>query len=418
MDVKRGISDIVLANKAVPTKINTPTDRAELGEIVKERTANAKVFPTGIIGQRQAKVYGIPIHYHDGFGYKSIDPTVKRKPLSDRLQTHKYEVKSGAYHAHFKADKPHDYRLEVGDSFVEYEALFDESESLEVKTETSLVGVKETIILKDEKAPTRLSWRYTHSGNAILTPPPIANDANGKRVPVTATETDGILTYDVNVKGVVFPVMIDPTSVTATNDGRIMSSGSDYATTRDASSATAYTGSVNIGQYYSSPTYIVIRSFFSFAIPDMTTLTAASFFGYTSGNQSYDDFGVYIHTSTYSSPIANGDFDLFDGHQASGAYNGTVLNNTWNSSSISGTWNEIVFNASGRSAIIAKKNDTFKMVLLSKKDYDNTTPTTEEYIAFYPSSTAGKEPYLSITFTLGASIPLLTDTYKHRRATA
>jgi hypothetical protein len=405
-DVKSEIAAIIAKHQAIPI-VNIPKDVLIAGEILSERKESMKVFDAGK-GQRTAHIYACPIHFKDTDGtFKTIDPTVKRKPLLDPLQTHKYEVKSGTYHAHFKADKPHDYRLEIGDSWIEYEALFDESESLTIKVDTSKIGIKETIALKDKNAPTKLSWIVTRSGNGIITPPPTAHDAKGKNVPVIVTQDKDILTYEVDTTDAIFPIEIDPTSITATNDGYVYKSNSfgDYAAARDSIAGDAKdTTNFAIGQSYvdQDPDFIYTarRAFASLLIPDMSEALTASLFLYGKSDSSTVDFLLYIHTSTYSTPLVKEDYDLFDGHQASGAYNGTVLNNIWASSGYSATWNEITFNASGLAAILAKKNDTLKLALISKEDYDNSAPTDNEFCNFYTSSESGKEPYLSITYTI------------------
>ena len=196
------------------------------------------------------------------------------------------------------------------------------------------------------------------------------------------------------------------TNVIASNDSYIRNSNATYTTARNAT-AGDNTGATYhyVGAQNGGSVYYMWRSFASFAIPDMATLTAASLFLYGSADASTVDFDVYIHTSTYSNPLVVADFDLFTGHQASGVYNGTILNNAWNSSSYSATWNEIVFNAAGIAAILAAKNTTFRIVLISKNDYDNTAPgvDTNEYVRFKTSSSAGLEPYLALTFTAGGT---------------
>ena len=400
LDVKQKIGVLVATGAKVPVVANTPVDKVEVGEILSERTANAKVFSLGG-NVRRAKVYANPIHWQDADGsFKAIDTDVKLKPLDDaKRAVYPYEVKSGLYDAHFKADKPHDYRMEIGDSFVEYEALFEESPSLTVKVETTGLGVKETITLKDETAPTKLSWNVTEQRGktAIITPDPTAIDADGKDVPVMVSRDGAVLTAELDTRDAIFPVRVDPTSVVASNDGYLYGyDASTYNTARNASSGRGPNVAYGIGQ---STGFTVQRAFTSFAIPDMVSLTSASLFLYSYNDVSDVDFDLYIHTSTYSTPLAAGDFDLFDGHQASGAYTGTVLNDAWNSVSFQYDWNEITFNASGLSAIIAKKNDTFKMVLISKEDYDGSQPAASEYSLFRSSSTVGSEPYLSITYT-------------------
>jgi len=406
MDVKKSIATIKKAKQAIPI-INTPEDVLTPGEIISERTANAKVFRTANPGERKAKVYGFPIHWKDTDGkFKTPDFRVKRKPLADAMQTHQYEVKSGTYHAHFKADKPYDYRLEIGDSFIEYKALFDESDSLTVQTETLRNGVKETITLNDNNAPTTLSWKVTRSGTGISTPPPTAKDVNGENISVSVSQKKDILTYDVDVTNAVFPIEVDPTSsIEATNDGDITSSAATYSDSRNASTGTTNSSLLRFGQRnITDSTFIVFRFFSSLVIPDMNEIISASFVAYGYGDESGGlDFNCYLFESTYTDPLTGGDFDLFDGWESSGTYTGTVLNDAWSTSSWSATWNTITINAAGLSAIFAKKNDTLKLTGISSEDY-NASPepayNVNNYVGFWSHTEDGKEPYLSITYTI------------------
>jgi hypothetical protein len=85
------------------------------------------------------------------------------------------------------------------------------------------------------------------------------------------------------------------------------------------------------------------------------------------------------------------------------------LNDAWNTSSfLLEDWNEIVFNNDGLAAIMTKQNDTFLIAMISKEDFDNSAPADKEYIWFYSTSTAGKEPYLSITYTPPIVAPTVT----------
>ncbi len=188
-------------------------------------------------------------------------------------------------------------------------------------------------------------------------------------------------------------------SVIATNDGLIYTGASTYVGARDVTAGTAVqTTDFTLGQQYVNPTYYVVRDFASFAIPDMSALTAASLFLYGYEDGSTTDFTAAILTSTYNNPLVVADVDQFDGWQSSGAYNGTLLNDAWSSTSYQAGWNEIAYNAAGLAAILAKKNDTFKIAILSSRDYAGTACTGDEFIRFYSSVTAGKEPYLSITY--------------------
>ncbi len=409
MDVRQAITSIIAAHKSVPL-VNTPADTIEAGEIPSARTANARIFNLGN-GQRKAHIYACPIHFRDKDGtFKSIDPTVKRKPLADPLQTHKYEVKSGLYHAHFDADRPWDYRLEIGDSWIEYEAQFDESDVLTIKVETSRVGVKETITLIDRTAPTKLSWKVTRSGDGIITPPPVAVDSDGKPVIVKVSQDGDILTYDVDVTGAVFPVMVDPTAIVANAPAKTVRryTGTVYNTERNATVGHDIINYFTIGQGFINPNYYIWHAFAEFTIPDTPNIVAVSFFGCCLSDWSTNDFNINSYTATQSSPLDVTDFELFDGWQASGAYTGTVLNNTTSSSSYPGDESlfEIPFNAAGIAAVTAKLDNIFKMVMLSSRLCSSTDVPTgnDEGLAFYSTDTAGKEPYLSVTYAVVSTV--------------
>jgi len=407
----------MLANPDI-TPVNTSKDMGEPGEILSARTANAKVFDLGG-GKRRAKIYTRPIHHRGNDGmFLPLDLNTRRKPMGSRIERLGYETKAGPYHAHFDATKPWNYRFEVGESWIEYEALFAESPVLSIDVETTGVGVKETITLLSKKATTRLSWRITRSPGitGIITPPPTAVDVKGKDVPVTVSMDGDVLTYDVDTTGAIFPVAIDPTSVEATNDGYLLlGAAGSYAAARNAVTATSVTAGLYFGQRYVGGKYYQNRAFFSFVIPDIDNLDAASLFAEGRNNNSKTDFDACILNSTYSDPLVVADFEQFDGWQASGAYNGTVLNDTWNSSSYSATWNEIVFNATGLTDILAGAATTMKFAMISSRDYANTTPTGSEYIGFEGSGVGGKEPYLSLIYTVAGSIPVFMNHYRRLR---
>ena len=394
--------------KVEPKEFNTSAEeiaaRQTGEEVVSLRTANKQVFKGSKPNELQAKIYlGDKYYLYEGNAtYKPIDTSVHQiLDLAKSNPARQFDeyVDAGVYKATWFADKPWNYTFYAGDSWIEYKALFDESDVLAIKVETLEIGVKETITLKDETAPTTLSWNVTQSGSGIITPPPTAIDAEGKDVPVAVSQIGNTLTYQVDTAGAVFPILVDPTSINATNDSGLRNLNASYSTARNATIASNNEDGYRwkIGQ---TASYDIYRSFGSFAIPDMTTLTAATLFIYGVTDYSTTDFNVYIHTSTHSTPIL-ADFDQFAGWVSSGTYTGTILNNAWSSSSFLVGWNQITFNADGLAAILAKKNDTFKMAAISSRDYAETTPSGNEWLEFY-GSVSGVVPYLSITYTTTA----------------
>jgi len=294
----------------------------------------------------------------------------------------------------------------------------DVTKAIPVERSVGNTGVKEEYTLVDDKI-TKLSWTLETNATVVWneseqkltfkgansaymfdTPKPTAWDSNRKDVKIDATFVKDVLTYVVTFDGSdVFPVIVDPTSVTATGDGSAYGppdTNSDVARDSDGSS---YFTSWYVGTYLSATYYKYYRGFGSFAIPNMSALNSATFMFYGMSNSSIVDFEIYLHTSTYTAPVSADDFIVFDGRRAAMTHNGTILNDVWNSNGFALDWNTIYFNAAGLAAILAKKNSTFKMAAISKRDYIFTTPEDEEYVVFYGSGTSGKEPYLSITFT-------------------
>ncbi len=289
---------------------------------------------------------------------------------------------------------------------------------LEKKVEKGNASVKEFYNVPDSKT-TRLSWKVKTTANEtkfddktgrltyfdtqgillFFTPPPVSWDSDKKPVKIEVSFVDNQLIYDIIGDNYAYPITVDPTTVVTTNDCSIYSTDATYLTARNAVTGDAV-GSVYLYVGQDSTGYYVYRPFLSFVIPDMATISAGSLFLEGNLDNSETDFNIQGFTATYSNPGVKEDFDLFDGWQASGAYNGTVLNDTWNTKGYSDTWNEIVLNAAGLAAILAKKNDTFLIALLSEQDKAADDPTEHEYIIFESSTTSGKEPYLYITYTV------------------
>lgn len=187
--------------------------------------------------------------------------------------------------------------------------------------------------------------------------------------------------------------------VEATNDGRIRVYDEVYATARnDGPNPNVSTTQNTVGQS-SSGNFYLWRDFLSFVLPEMTEVTSVSLFLDGISNSSGTDFNVFIHTSTYTDPLEVGDWGLFDGHQASGAYDGVGLNESWNSVDYSDGWNEIVFNTPGKAAVLAAQGSTFKIVIISAEDYNNSQPGDDEYVIFSTTIHEGLEPYLKIVYS-------------------
>lgn len=261
------------------------------------------------------------------------------------------------------------------------------------------------IVVSTSADPTITDTKFTAAGTTGAYTAPITGLTQGTHYHARA--------YAINSLGTSYGEDVEFTSyitaqatIKATNDGTLRGYRTSYATARNLATADFSLDYPIVGQVLFEGYYYVFRYFASFAIPDMASVTAASLFLEGNQNVSTADFDIYIHSSTYSDPLIRDDYDLFDGHQASGVYNGAVLNNTWNSSSYSANWNEITFNAAGLAAILNKENDIFKIALISKEDYDNSAPINDEWIDFNDSLNVSLEPYLLITY----EVPVLTPT--------
>lgn len=393
-------------------------------EIVSLRTANTQTFKGSNPNELTTHIYVSDKYYLDTTNvvYKEIDTTTHELPVIAKLnpfKTYDAFVDAGNYKATWFADKPWNYKFSVGDSWIAYEALFDESASLAIKVETLSTGIKETITLKDETSPTILEWKVTESvgESAIITPPPTAVDADGKDIPVSESKTGNILTYEVDTRGAVFPILVDPTtSITTQNDGYVYTSQATYAEARNATSGTSNASDLRVGQMkFSTPTYRNYRTFLSFPIPDMASISAASINLYGYYDFSTTDFNIGVFgADAYGPTLSGADFKNFDGWKASGVYSGTFLNySAWSSANYVADWNNMgPFSPAGLDAIFAKKGSTFYAALVSFRDYGNTPPPGSEYITefvvFDSSVTAGHEPYLSITYTVPVSAPTVT----------
>jgi len=361
-------------------------------ELIELRTANSETYNI-CNGKRLTHVHTQPKYYKN-------------------ITTGKYEAISTPTVDSFKGY----YSFTHLSHSVSYTPLFN-IDDIEIINNKSNTGIKQTIILKNDKAPTKLTWQVNtnaiieyNNGQLIFTDnngdflfrtlKPRAWDENNNDISIKVTYINSLLIYELDVsKPLTYPVTVDPTTtMQVANDGGIYKSDNIYNTARDATDGTnAVTNFLQVGQRPGTPIY-VNRVFLSFAIPKIGTCLSGSFFINGSTDISTDNFDIYIHTSTYTA-IQTADFELFDGWTSGSAHDGTILNDSWNSDDYSVGWNECVFNAAGLAAILAKQNGTFKIVLISKEDYDRSAPANDERIVFNSSEAVGFEPYLSLVYT-------------------
>lgn len=373
-----------------------------------------------------AHIYSIPKFIQDESGSHEISFPAKNLSAHGFLQA----VEAGRYTFRSTPGDPlSGHRFERGKVFVTYTPLGDWTGKTSIITH-HYHGIKEDVIISSG-AGTSVSWRistnahfamedgavifYDDAGTfQFLIPPPSAFDAAFHDIPVTTTLIDSVLTCTLDMtESVEWPVTLDPsTMVTAQTDGSIKKeTATSYATARDSETGNTM-GWNYIGQGKTvSSNFRVYRSFLSFPLPEMNSVESCTLYVYGGGDESQIDFDLYLHTaSAYGPTLDTGDFPRFDGRKTAANHTGAILNNTWNTSSdyTTSAWNTIVFNSAGRDSIIAVSGGTFRIALISSRDYSNTSPTTNgvyEYIALTTSSITGLEPYLSMDYTPGIESP-------------
>ncbi|MDD5353034.1 MAG: fibronectin type III domain-containing protein [Candidatus Omnitrophica bacterium] len=408
-----------------------PQDTPLANEIVASRTANSEHIRLAD-GKALAHVYTQPIHFKNDKGkWKQIDTTLRPKPIIRRLLSPRpYEVTSGVYVADFAETKEYNYKFADNGASVLFEARFDTSKAVSIGIETTRSGIKETIVLSDDSAPTRLEWGLTVDGTiqevtggfgvynsdgqlGFLIRAANARDAKGKELPVKTMLEKDVLVAEVDTTGAVYPITVDPTvqvTDTVTNSGNVIKGSTvTFLGARDATSGDAITSDmimVGMRDSLHYDTWNVWRSFMSFPIPSsINAVSACSLYVYGNTDNSLDNFGIYlVGAKSYGNTLTTADFKLFNGWQSSGAYNGTILNNTWNTSSfLLNDWNKIVFASAGLDSLKLATGDTLRICMISKEDYDNSEPTWAEYVTFinaYISFTYTVLPVLATNFTM------------------
>ncbi len=402
---------------AVNPAVTVDTKRLEPGEYLSLRTEQSVTVQTKQ-GTRHTQVYSRNKYYRDGSVLLAAD--VESRPDNSGLYT--MAVEAGAYTYRYNpSDTQAGSCFEVGDTSVSLCPAGDWTGKASTVEPVSY-GVKETILFSPGASP-EISWMV--SSDAVITfrdgalvfcgrdgdflfyvPPAVAEDAAGKDVPVFASFSGDTLTYRIApCDDTVFPVLLDPTiSITTQQDGYITSANAVYTVAHDSLSGSGIAGhNIQVGQ---NMDFQIFRSFLSFPVPEMGTVMACSLYLEGAGDYSTDDFEIYIlGASEYGPEFEDDDFPRFDGHQSSGAYNGTVLNEMWNTASYVSGWNAVEFNAAGRDSVLAAAGDTIRIAIISKEDYLHSIPASNEYVKFDGSLDDTREPYLSIEY-LPAMKPL------------
>ena len=316
-----GTASISLANMTEAQKdsvVRAEISRAKAGgEIISLRSGRGKVHK-GDGNKLLATIGSKRQHYLDPDDnvYRPIDLTVKEiSALAKVNPLKKFDeyVDAGVYRATWLKDKPHDYTFYRDDSYVKF-TFIGSLANIDVKNEFTVDGVKQTYVIKEPSEHNILQWLVETDGNLVLDGaggfkvqtsdggsapmrimPPVASDAAGNPVIVSASVIGDTLTYWVTVEmGQVYPIEVDPTTTVVDIDastGRIWGvSEVSYATARSIG-VTADAASAGIGQHKVSNLRYVIRSFFSFdtsSLEDEAVIDSVKFKAVISENNSID----------------------------------------------------------------------------------------------------------------------------------
>lgn len=404
---------IILTSDGEKDAVNTDIETVAAGvELVELRTETTEVYTTDTPGKRVMRVYSKPVHYRDketgrlekyDFAERDVDASVK----GDARRKHDKYVKIGNHGMGWMKGKKHDYRFNHESGYYVQYTLLTVQAGMAVETETNRDGVKQTYTMSDSTWTGRLRWTletdatmtvngaevvYTDSTGAFLfrTSSPVAWDADGKDVPVTVTVQGDTLTYDADVTGVVWPVVVDPSTIigeTTVKTGSGSAYNSSYQTARSTQTAmTTYHYDLYTGQVYNSGNglYTVFRGYLTFdtsSLPNTAIIDSARVKLTVSQDYSTADFDIYLVEGTFN---ASGDmggewFNDFVGWQSSGAYSVTSLADSVGTAGIS-PGDTLVFTLNGDGFDAVNRTGYTTMTVLSYRDVEGTQPSVSERV--------------------------------------
>lgn len=185
-------------------------------------------------------------------------------------------------------------------------------------------------------------------------------------------------------------VILDPDYSHTSDAGYVMGTSASYATCRTTSTSDSI--ALYVGQSIPSD-YSIYRAFLSFdtsAIPDLDVVLAASLQLAMRDDYSTTDFDVQIVKQAWSTPLSSNAETNYDG-----CLSGTADASIWrNTSGLSVD----TYYASGAldPGWIVKTGSTFYS-LRSAEDYNNSAPTTSEFVRFQSEGYETKLPLLTVT---------------------
>lgn len=187
------------------------------------------------------------------------------------------------------------------------------------------------------------------------------------------------------------------TFYSSSSDGYLVNPDGNYATARNASTASSLYNTTDyayIGQDYTGTIYLVYRGFVYFNttdLPDGNNIISATLSVYGEQDNSATDFNIIVQNGqpTYPhDPLENGDYNrtYYSGE------GGSFPTSSFSTSS----YNDIPLNSDGRSWI--NKSATTKLCLRSSRDIEGTQPTGDEYVSVYCyEKGSGYRPKLAVT---------------------
>ncbi len=383
-------------------------------EILSMRNKNVKTFKENK-GQLRSDIFAAPKHYLDKetMTYKDIDLTAyevseEAKVDPDRMFD-KY-VNAGYYKSTWFVTKPHDYTLYRDDYFLTFTALFDTTD-IEIVTEHQNVGVKQSIILLNDKADTSYSW--TISSNAIMSflsgvtifkdsfdkilfriPQATAWDNSGLDIPVVVSLIDSTFTYKISVpNNAVYPITIDPsTNCSVIQNPSGHTNTQNLALWADARDTTLANGasewSTEVNAYWNGGGYTVKRGYMTYdtsPLPDAAIIDSAIVHMYHNyRNLDSGAMRLWFAEGTYSGALVAVDWhNDFVGWAASGAYSITDLASAPINSTDYALYDTLAvkFNATGEGII--DLTGLTKFMILTNYDKINSAPAGQERLQFH-----------------------------------
>ncbi|AXN58350.1 virion structural protein [Bacillus phage Wes44] len=286
-------------------------NKFKVGELLHKRSPFSKTW-INFDGSYTMETFNEVVHYEDDGGQlRTVNPMLSRETDTDDYQGIKvpfdarvphifstgYAVGHGDEQLIFTPVGARKVRGKVNPDKINEIIYRSAWTGTDVKLEVTANSLKETIILKTEKAPTTFQFIVDGGtdGNLQLAPAWLT-DANGVYRDVEQVVKDGIVTLTVDTDGLAFPIEVDPTIfvgnlVGAKNDNTVYSNNSDGVYLNEQSVALL---SNDIRRIYSKYPNMIK------GIPTDAKITKATLTVYASGFDGTLKFRVHAVASDYN----------------------------------------------------------------------------------------------------------------------